>query len=234
MKMKICPSVRRQGTLALPGTKLGSQARNARDQGESRAFSHLSREARRQLYPPLRPYLSIEKDTEIWSTSLQDRLRLYYGDIVELEVGAIVNAANKTCMGGGGVDGAIHDAAGPELLDECRLLGGCLPGQAKATGAFRLPADYIIHAVGPNSYDPRLLRQTYMSALNIALTLGVSSVAFPCISTGVFGFPNDAAAIIVCETLFHFFRNHSIVVVLCLFTPQDREAYNKALSIYFP
>lgn len=128
-------------------------------------------------------------------------------DITRLHVDAIVNAANSSLLGGGGVDGAIHRAAGPELLRECRSLGGCPTGEAKATGAYRLPARWVIHTVGPvwHAHDPveadRLLASCYTNALAVAAGLGAGTVAFPAISTGVFGFPAERASTIAVEAV---------------------------------
>ncbi len=157
-------------------------------------------------------------------------LMLVGGDITKLEVDAIVNAANAALSGGGGVDGAIHAAAGPELLAACRALGSCEPGDAKITPGFALLAKHVIHAVGPvwrggDYEEERLLRSCYRRALELAIEAGAQSIAFPCISTGAYRFPRPlAAAIAIDET------RHSTLprIVFCCFDPGDIRLYRRS------
>jgi len=142
-------------------------------------------------------------------------IRTIKGDITKVtDVQAIANAANTSLLGGGGVDGAIHRAAGPELLHECRLLGGCKTGQAKITKAYNLPCEYIIHTVGPvwngGGFDEeQLLLNCYLNCMKIALEKGIRTIAFPSISTGVFRFPVELAARIGVQTVYTFMKEHS-------------------------
>jgi O-acetyl-ADP-ribose deacetylase len=154
------------------------------------------------------------------------------GDITEQRVDAIVNAANTSLLGGGGVDGAIHRVAGPELVAECRLLGGCRPGEAKATQGYRLPARYVIHTVGPvwrggGAGEPELLAACYRRSIEVAAGLGCASVAFPAISTGIYGFPIELAAPIALEHA-HAAADEADTVTLVrhvLFSPADHTVF---------
>lgn len=161
-------------------------------------------------------------------------MRAILADITTLKVHAIVNAANQSLLGGGGVDGAIHAAAGPGLLAECRTLVGCAPGQAKATQGYLLPARYIIHTVGPvwhggNRGEPELLRSCYTNSLKLAMELGCQSIAFPCISTGIYGYPPKLAAreaVTACTQ----FREYRGEIIFCCFSKGDYDIYRELLG----
>jgi O-acetyl-ADP-ribose deacetylase len=168
---------------------------------------------------------------------MKDKIEMLRGDITTMNVDAIVNAANKSLLGGGGVDGAIHRAAGPELLAECRSLGGCETGDAKITRGYSLKARHVIHTVGPvyrggNSGEPRLLESCYRRCFEVANENGLSSLAFPSISTGAYGYPiAEASKIALKTTLAQLERFPDINrVVFVLFSDSDMEIYRKNLQ----
>ena len=160
-----------------------------------------------------------------------NNIKIIVGDITTLEVDAIVNAANKTLLGGGGVDGAIHKAAGKGLLEECRTLGGCETGQSKMTNAYNLPCKKVIHTVGPvwyggNHNERELLASCYDTAMKLAEDNHLHSIAFSCISTGVYGFPKAEAAQIAIQVLTkHIKEGFDGEVIVCCFTDEDAKYY---------
>jgi len=169
--------------------------------------------------------------------SVRARMRVVKDDITRLAVDAIVNAANTSLLGGGGVDGAIHRAAGPGLLEECRTLGGCPTGEARLTAGYHLPARHVIHAVGPvyrggHSGEPQLLASAYLWSLRLAAQAGARTVAFPCISTGVYGYPKAAACDIAVRTVEGWLAEHDLPeqVVFCCYDEENAGLYRRALS----
>lgn len=170
-------------------------------------------------------------------TYLGGRIEIVVGDITKLALDAIVNAANITLLGGGGVDGAIHRAAGPDLLKACREVGRCPTGDARITDGFRLPAKKVIHAVGPvwdggGRNEPELLASAYRNSLRLAVETGVKTIAFPSISTGIYGFPiKRAAPIAVREVLFALKAATGLEkVVFCCFVDEDADVYRTVLA----
>ena len=159
-----------------------------------------------------------------------DRIEIIRGDITRLQVDAIVNAANSTLLGGGGVDGAIHRASGPKLLEECRRLNGCPAGEARITRGYDLPAGYVIHTVGPvwhggNQGEPELLASCYRNSLQLAESKDLKTIAFPNISTGVYGYPKEKAAQIAINAVKEFL-NKSSKIEKVVFVAFDEENYN--------
>ena len=162
-------------------------------------------------------------------------IEIIQGDITKLDADAIVNAANTTLLGGGGVDGAIHRAAGPELLAECRSLGGCRPGEAKITRGYRLPARFVIHTVGPvwsggKHHEPEILANCYRSSLQLAVENGIKTIAFPAISCGAYGYPVSNAAQIAVKTTRDFLATLEIDKVIFVLWGEDiYDAYQRLL-----
>ncbi len=166
---------------------------------------------------------------------LQEKIEIIQGDITQLEVDAIVNAANQSLLGGGGVDGAIHRIAGPQLLEECRALNGCPTGEAKLTAGFNLPAQYVIHTVGPvwhggGHNEDNLLAGCYRNSMQLAIDHKLRRIAFPSISTGVYRFPIERASRIALRVILDFLATEEVsprVVITC-FSEQDLEVYRRA------
>lgn len=172
---------------------------------------------------------------------MRDKLQAIQANIVTLKVDAIVNAANTTLLGGGGVDGAIHRAAGPELLAECRALGGCPTGQAKITPGYRLPAKYVIHTVGPvwsggKRGEPALLASCYRSSFKLALDHQLKTIAFPAISCGVYGYPLEQAVVIAVRTSAEFVAQHTLIekIIFACFDRGTLDAYRTELDRLVP
>jgi O-acetyl-ADP-ribose deacetylase (regulator of RNase III) len=173
-------------------------------------------------------------------TQLLEKISVLRGDITRLKVDAIVNAANSSLLGGGGVDGAIHRAAGPELLAECRTLGGCPTGEARITAGYRLPARYVIHTVGPvyrgTPEDETLLAACYRNSLTLALEHHLSTIAFPAISCGVYGYPIEKACITAVDTTIAFLKDNPSIqeVSFVVFSEKNEAVYRDYLSRRFP
>jgi O-acetyl-ADP-ribose deacetylase (regulator of RNase III) len=165
-----------------------------------------------------------------------DKIEIQQGDITRLDVDAIVNAANTKLLGGGGVDGAIHRAAGPDLLAECRTIGGCPTGEARITGGYNLPSRHVIHTVGPvysgKPQDSQLLTGCYLNSLTLAVENNLKTIAFPAISCGVYGYPIEAACQIAVETSIDFLGRHPSLekIIFIQFSEKDFEVYNSYLK----
>jgi len=171
---------------------------------------------------------------------MKERIGLVDGDITKQQVDAIVNAANNSLLGGGGVDGAIHRAAGPELLEECRMLNGCPTGEAKITKGYRLPAKFVIHTVGPiwrggDSNEDQLLENCYKNSLKRAVENEIETIAFPSISTGVYGFPIERASRIALKTVKAFLEKNERIkkVTFVCFGTHDYQVYQRAIKEVF-
>jgi O-acetyl-ADP-ribose deacetylase (regulator of RNase III) len=167
---------------------------------------------------------------------MDQRIEVVQGDITRLRVDAIVNAANTSLLGGGGVDGAIHRAAGPQLLEECRLLGGCSTGQAKITQAYRLPARYVIHTVGPvwrggDHGEAVQLASCYRESLRLAVENAIETIAFPAISCGVYGYPLENAAKIAIREVADFLDHHAALkkIYMVCYSAESCEVYRRLL-----
>ena len=172
------------------------------------------------------------------SEKVKNQIQVVQGDITKLDCDGIVNAANRSLLGGGGVDGAIHRAAGPELLAECRTLHGCRTGEAKITKGYRLKAKYIIHTVGPiysgTAEDAAQLADCYRNSLNLAKEYELHSIAFPAISTGVYGYPLDAATQIAVDTVTDWLQSHvdyDMRVIFCCFDARTAQAYQTKMKM---
>jgi O-acetyl-ADP-ribose deacetylase (regulator of RNase III) len=172
--------------------------------------------------------------------NVKDRMTIIDGDITRQRVDAIVNAANESLLGGGGVDGAIHHAAGPDLLAECRTLHGCPTGEAKITKGYRLPARFVIHTVGPiwedgNENEDQFLENCYRNSLKLAVQQGIKTIAFPSISTGIYGFPIERASRIALKTVKTFLENDNSLenVIFVCFGRHDYQVYQRAIQDVF-
>jgi O-acetyl-ADP-ribose deacetylase (regulator of RNase III) len=179
-------------------------------------------------------------DPFIPSSQLNKKVSLWQGDITQLEIDAIVNAAKTTLLGGGGIDGAIHKAAGKGLINECKMIGGCPPGHCRITSGYKLPAKYVIHTVGPTGEIPPVLKACYKSVLRKIVKKNLKVVAFCCISTGIYGYPNEAAAHVALKTIRKWLEkddNDKKIerIIFCIYLMVDFGIYQKLMqSTYFP
>ncbi|XP_031846847.1 macro domain-containing protein PG1779 [Nomia melanderi] len=219
---------------------------------EKQKFLTMPSQEKRKLYkgnvttldqiPTLHDYLNENKAKLTDKTNkvkkideLAKKVSIWSGDITSLEIDAIVNAANSSLLGGGGVDGAIHRAAGANLKRECATLGGCRVGEAKITGGYMLPAKYVIHTVGPQGSGEEKLRECYQNSLAIAKENGLRTIAFPCISTGIYGYPQGPAAKTAMTTVKDFLvKNNEAMdrVIFCTFLKTDKDLYEDLSSMY--
>jgi len=174
------------------------------------------------------------------STELNTKISLWQGDITHLEIDAIVNAAKTSLQGGGGIDGAIHKAAGKGLLQECQLIGGCNPGHSRITSGYKLPAKHVIHTVGPIGEYPIILKSCYKSVLTKVVKKNIKTLALCCISTGIFGYPVESAAHVALKTTRKWLQkdnNYQKIdrIIFCMFLPTEYTLYYKLMStFYFP
>ncbi|XP_052701881.1 ADP-ribose glycohydrolase MACROD2-like [Crassostrea angulata] len=194
-------------------------------QNENRLKKAVSKKKLPKLYPV--------------NEEINKRVSIWKGDITTLEIDVIANAANKTLLGGGGVDGAIHSAAGKKLVQECLTLTGCETGEAKITAGYKLPAKYVIHTVGPIGEKEDLLSNAYSSVLGLLKENNLASVAIPCISTGIYGYPSEKAALVALKTVRDFLEKDDTYkkmdrVIFCLFMPKDVSIYEEQMQVYFP
>jgi O-acetyl-ADP-ribose deacetylase (regulator of RNase III) len=191
-----------------------------------------------QLYWDRKPqYTSLQPSLFAIRDSINKRVTVTCMDITTLQVDAIVNAANNTLLGGGGVDGAIHAAAGPRLARDCAQLGGCPTGEAKITSGYNLPARHVIHTVGPQGEKEHDLRNTYRACLKLCLQHGLRTIAFPCISTGLYGYPAEAAAKVALSTVRQWLEKHQDdvdFIIFCTFSSKVLQLYTSLMPRYFP
>ncbi|KAJ1981006.1 O-acetyl-ADP-ribose deacetylase macrod2 [Dimargaris xerosporica] len=184
------------------------------------------------------PTVAQQLQGKVRPSALLNVLSVWQGDITRLQADAIVNAANNSLLGGGGVDGAIHRAAGPSLLEECKTLGGCPTGEVRITKGYNLPATYVYHTVGPVGEKPALLKSCYTNTLNALAQHQVRTVAFSSISTGVYGYPPQNAAKLVVETVKDWLQKEDHLqsvdrIIFCVFSDRDRNIYEAMLMAAF-
>ncbi|XP_067930094.1 macro domain-containing protein PG1779-like [Watersipora subatra] len=210
---------------------------------EKDKFEKMDLEDKRRHYSCGNKFITFDKDNfprffgKGVRNSVKDKMCIWRGDITCLEVDAIVNAANKNLWGGGGVDGAIHIAAGKLLKKETdkRYPDGCPTGEARITSGYRLPAKHVIHAVGPKDASEKMLRRCYRNVLRLVDEHKLKSVAFPCIATGIYGYPNDSAAKVAVETVYSWLKNRSedssdCFIIFCVYLKLDEDIYKELMQ----